>query len=248
MRVLIACEFTGTVRDAFKAAGHHAVSCDLLPSTTPGLHYQGDVADLLDGWEPVTFSRECDPNGDGWCSRTDVDPATCRCLGPTMDEDEVEYSADGLLARPRTNPHWDMMVAHPPCTDLANSGARWFAAKGPERLATAVAFVRRLAEAPIAKIAIENPVGRLSREWRKPDQIIQPYWFGDEATKTTCLWLKGLPPLVPDKMVGKGERHVTKSGRSLPVWYNLPPSEDCGLLRSKTFPGFARAMAEQWGK
>ena len=104
-----------------------------------------------------------------------------------------------------------------------------------------------LANANIPKIAIENPVGIMSTEWRKPDQIIQPWQFGHEATKTTCLWLKGLPELTPTNVVGKGERHVTKSGRSLPKWYNLPPSEDRWKVRSKTFQGIADAMAQQWG-
>jgi len=247
MRVLIACEYSGTVRDAFRARGHHAVSCDLLPTTSPGLHYQGDVRDLLDGWEPVQFSAQCDPDGCGTCAVSTLDCGDCFCLGPTQDD--VEYrEVDGvLLGRPKQEPHWDLMIAHPPCTDLAISGARWFASKGPERLRDAVEFVKTLADAPIEHIAIENPVGRLSTEWRKPDQIVHPYHFGDEATKRTCLWLKNLPVLVPDRVVGQGGRHVTKSGRSLPVWYNLPQSEDRGLIRSKTFPGFARAMAEQWG-
>jgi hypothetical protein len=238
MRVLVACEFSGTVRDAFDARGHHAVSCDLLPTTSPGFHYQGDVADLLDGWEPVVI---------GPCEQCEVN-AWCQCLGPTQEHVEYRESSTGvLLGRPLDRPHWDLMIAHPPCTDLAVSGARWFAAKGPERLQAAVDFVRKLADAPIRRIAIENPIGRLSTEWRKPDQIVHPWWFGDEAEKTTCLWLKGLPPLVADRVVGKGRRHVTRSGRSLPEWYNLPESKSRWAKRSATFPGFARAMAEQWG-
>jgi hypothetical protein len=191
MRVLIACEYSGTMRDAFRARGHDALSCDLLPSETPGPHYQGPVQDIL---------------GDGW----------------------------------------DLMIAHPPCTHLAVSGARWFAGKQAEQ-AEALAFVRLLLAAPIPRIAVENPVSVISSRIRKPDQIIQPWQFGHEATKTTCLWLKGLPKLVPTNIVGKGARHVTKSGKSLPQWYNLPPSADRWKIRSATFQGIADAMAEQWG-
>jgi len=191
MRVLIACEYSGTVRDAFIRAGHDALSCDLLPTDVPGPHYEGDVRDIL---------------GDGW----------------------------------------DLMVAHPPCTHLAVSGARWFKDKQTEQ-AEALAFVRLLLAAPIPRIALENPVSIISSRIRKPDQIIQPYQYGHEATKTTCLWLKGLPHLVPTDIVGKGARHVTKSGKSLPEWYNLPPSPDRWKIRSVTFPGIAAAMADQWG-
>jgi hypothetical protein len=137
------------------------------------------------------------------------------------------------------------MIAHPPCTHLAVSGARWFKDKQKEQK-EALRFVQLLMDAPIPKIAIENPVSVISSYIRKPDQIVQPWMFGDEATKTTCLWLKNLPKLVPTNIVGKGERHVTKSGRSLPKWYNLPPSAERAGIRSTTFPGFAAAMAAQW--
>jgi len=193
MRVLVACEYSGAVRDAFIAQGHDAVSCDLLPTDVPGPHHEGSVLDII-------------------------------------------------------NDGWDMMIAFPPCTHLAVSGARWFAAKRADgRQQQGIDFFMALANANIPKIAIENPVGIMSTEWRKPDQIIQPWQFGHEATKTTCLWLKGLPELTPTNVVGKGERHVTKSGRSLPKWYNLPPSEDRWKVRSKTFQGIADAMAQQWG-
>jgi site-specific DNA-cytosine methylase len=191
MRVLIACEYSGTVRDAFLARGHDAMSCDLLPTDAPGPHWCGDVREVL---------------GMGW----------------------------------------DLMIAHPPCTHLAVSGARWFDKKRDEQ-AAALDFVRLLMDAPIERIAIENPVSIISSSIRKPDQIIQPYEHGHEATKTTCLWLKGLPHLKPSNIVGKGARHVTKSGRSLPEWYNLPPSADRWKIRSATFPGIAAAMADQWG-
>jgi len=192
VRVLIACEYSGTVRDAFIAQGHEAMSCDLLPTDRPGPHYKGDIADIL--------------------------------------------AHD-----------WDLMVAHPPCTHLAVSGAKHFAAKQADgRQAAALDFARMLLAAPIPRIALENPVSIISTRIRKPDQIIQPWQFGHEATKTTCLWLKGLPPLVPTNIVGKGARHVTKSGKSLPTWYNLPPSADRWKIRSATFQGIADAMAAQW--
>jgi len=192
MRVLIACEYSGTVRDAFLALGHEALSCDLLPTDQTGPHYQGDVRDIL-------------------------------------------YNK------------WDLMIAHPPCTHLAVSGARWFKNKQNEQ-AAALEFVRFLMAAPVPMIAIENPVSIISSRIRKPDQVIQPWQFGHEATKTTCLWLKGLPHLRPTAIVDRGERHVTRSGKSLPKWYNLPPSKDRWKIRSTTFPGVAQAMAEQWGK
>jgi hypothetical protein len=194
MRVLIACEYSGTVRDAFIAQGHDAMSCDLLPSDRPGPHYQGDIVDIL---------------GDDW----------------------------------------DLMVAHPPCTHLAVSGAKHFKEKQADgRQTAALEFVRMLMDAPIPRICVENPVSIISTKIRKPDQIIQPWQFGHEATKTTCLWLKGLPPLVPTNIVGKGARHVTKSGKSLPQWYNLPPSADRWKIRSATFQGIADAMAAQWSE
>ena len=192
MRVLVACEYSGVVRDAFLARGHDAMSCDLLPSESPGPHYQGDIRDVLD-------------------------------VG------------------------WDMMIAHPPCTHLAVSGARWFKDKQVEQ-EEALNFVNLLIDHPfIDKVCLENPVSIISSRIRKPDQIIQPFWFGHEARKTTCLWLKNLPPLEPTNMVGEGEIVTTKSGRRLPKWYNLPPSEDRGKLRSRTFEGIAEAMASQWG-
>lgn len=191
MKVLIACEYSGTVRDAFTALGHDATSCDLLPTDSLGKHYQGNVMDII-------------------------------------------------------NDGWDLMVCHPPCTHLAVSGARWFHKKQKEQQ-EALDFVRKLLDAPIEKICLENPVSIISSKIRKPDQIIQPYMFGHEATKTTCLWLKNLPPLTPTNIVGKGERHITKGGRSLPKWYNLPPSDDRWKIRSATFSGIAEAMASQWG-
>ena len=194
MRVLVACEESGTVRRAFRKAGQDAYSCDLLPSDDPEYHYQCDVfhPDVLGGGQK-----------------------------------------------------WDLMIAHPPCTHLAVSGARWFKDKLQEQ-EEALEFVRRLMNAPVPKIAIENPVSIISSRIRKPDQIVQPWMFGDPFTKTTCLWLKNLPLLQPTDIVDRGERHVTKSGKSLPKWYNIPPSEDRAKIRSRTFQGFAEAMAKQW--
>lgn len=181
MRVLIACEFSGRVRDAFRRGGHDAMSCDLLPTDVPGPHYQGDVTDVLD---------------------------------------------DG----------WDLMIAHPPCTHLAVSGARWFKDKQTEQ-AEALDFVRLLLSAPIERIALENPVSVISSRIRKPDQIVQPWQFGHGETKATCLWLKNLPPLVPTDIV---------EGREAKV-HRLPQSADRWKLRSLTYQGIADAMAEQWG-
>jgi hypothetical protein len=193
MKILIACEYSGIVRDAFTRHGHHAKSCDLLPSDTPGMHHQGDVMDIL---------------GDGW----------------------------------------DMMIAFPPCTHLASSGARWFKEKRKDgRQQKGIDFFLSLVSAPIPRICIENPIGIMSTQYRKPDQIIQPWQHGHEATKSTCLWLKGLPKLKPTHVVSKGERHVTSGGRSLPKWYNLPQNKDRWKVRSKTFLGIASAMAQQWG-
>ena len=165
---------------------------------------------------------------------------------------------------------WDMMIAHPPCTYLSGSGVQWLSnpedktlpfeerrphPKYPNRrqdMLDSVEFVKALYNADIKNIAIENPIGLLSSRWRKPDQIIQPYMFGDEATKTTCLWLKGLPLLSPTNIVGKGERTFFASGKSHPKWYadalkNAKSKEERQALRSKTFQGIANAMADQWG-
>ena len=181
MRGLVACEFSGIVRDAFRKCGHDAWSCDLLDTEIPGQHIQGDVLDLL---------------GNGW----------------------------------------DLMIAHPPCTHLASSGARWFKLKQDEQR-EAVNFVLKLAFAPIARIAIENPVGVLSTRYRKPDQIIQPWQFGHSETKATCLWLKNLPLLKPTNIV---------EGRMARV-HREPPGPDRWKNRSRTYQGIADAMAEQWG-
>jgi len=183
MRVLVACEYSGRVRNAFAALGHDAMSCDLLPSETPGKHYQGDVFDVI---------------GDGW----------------------------------------DLMIAHPPCTHLAVSGARHFAAKQSSGVQQeALDFVQRLLDADIPKICLENPVSIISTRIRKPSQVIQPWMFGHGETKATCLWLKGLPKLYPTNLV---------DGRKPAVHY-MPPSPERWKNRSRTYPGIALAMAAQWG-
>ena len=193
MRVLVACEYSGRVRDAFIAKGHDAVSCDLLPTDAPGSHYQGDVRDLL-------------------------------------------------------RQQWDLLIAFPPCTYLCSSGLHWNK-RVPGRAAMtqdALAFVRLLLTAPIERIALENPVGCISTQIRKPDQVIQPWQFGHPESKTTCLWLKGLPRLVPTKVLDKPAsgrwENQTASGQN-----RLGPSEDRWKLRSLTYPGIAQAMADQWG-
>lgn len=181
MNVLIACEYSGTVRDAFIRRGHDAVSCDLLPTESPGPHYQGDVREII-------------------------------------------------------NENWDMMIAHPPCTHLAVSGARWFKEKQREQI-EALDFVRFLLDAPIKFIALENPVSVISSKIKKPDQIIQPWMFGHGETKATCLWLKNLQLLKPTKVVSGRENKIHK----------MPPSADRWKKRSLTYQGIAEAMAEQWG-
>jgi hypothetical protein len=199
MRVLIACKFSATVRDAFRARGHDAWSCDLLPCEgDPARHIQGDALAAAHGSQ------------------------------------------------------WDLMIAHPPCTYLASSGLHWNKRR-PERAAqteSALAFVLALANAPIPRIAIENPIGCLSTRWRKPDWIVQPHQFGHDASKATCLWLKRLPPLRPTahvapRMVDGRPRwaNQTNSGQN-----KLAPSADRWALRSKTYQGIADAMADQWGK
>jgi len=180
MKILIACEFSGIVRDAFLKLGHDAWSCDLLPSDAPGPHIVGDVLSILDqGWE--------------------------------------------------------LMIAHPPCTHLAVSGARWFKNKKNEQR-EAIKFVVDLMLAPINKIAIENPISIISSRIRRPEQIIQPWQFGHGETKATCLWLKNLPPLRATNIVEGRKNRIHK----------MPPSDNRWKERSRTFIGIAEAMANQW--
>lgn len=181
MRVLVACEFSGRVRDAFIKSGHDAMSCDLLPTDVTGPHYTGNILDII-------------------------------------------------------NDSWDLMIAHPPCTHLAVSGARWWKDRLKEQ-EESIEFVRTLMGAPISRIAIENPIGKLSTAIRKPDQIIQPWQFGHGETKSTCLWLKNLPKLKPTNIV---------SGRQPKIHY-ASPGPNRWKIRSLTYTGIATAMAEQWG-
>lgn len=183
MKVLVACEYSGIVRDAFLNAGHDAISCDIIDTeSNPCRHYKGDVFDIID---------------------------------------------EG----------WDMIIAHPPCTHLCVSGARWFKEKISEQQ-EAIDFFLRLANADIPRIAIENPVGIMSTVWRKPDQYIQPWQFGHGETKKTGLWLKNLPLLQPTNIVSGRENRIHKIG----------PSADRWKLRSRTYTGIADAMADQWGR
>lgn len=205
MNILVACEFSGIIRDAFKAKGHNVWSCDLLPTESFGNHIQDDVLKYL-------------------------------------------------------NKGWDMMIAHPPCTNLAVSGARWFAEKRKDgRMQQGYEFFMKMINAPIGKIVVENPIGVLSKMYRKPDQIVQPFWFGDSVQKATCLWLKNLPKLEPTNIVDRGMIYVDPKGnkhggahtmrakKAYSPLMLLPRNEKRWMIRSRTFQGIANAMAEQWG-
>ena len=195
MKVLIACEYSGIVRDAFSAKGHDAWSCDILPTESLGNHFQGDVLEHLDKG-------------------------------------------------------WDLMIAHPPCTHLAVSGARWFTeGKKPWSLQEeALDFVRKLLAAPIDKIALENPVSVISTKIRKPNQIIQPFEYGHDVTKRTCLWLKNLPNLKPTKIVKPDIVLVNGKKMSRMHYESFKlPSKERSKVRSKFYTGIAEAMADQWG-
>ncbi len=195
MKILVACEYSGIVRDAFAAKGHDAWSCDILPTESPGNHFQGDVLEHLDKG-------------------------------------------------------WDLMIAHPPCTHLAVSGARWFTeGKKPWSLQEeALNFVRKLLDAPIDKIALENPVSVISTKIRKPNQIIQPFEYGHDVTKKTCLWLKNLPNLKPTKIVKPDIVLVNGKKMSRMHYESFKlPSKERSKVRSKFYTGIAEAMADQWG-
>lgn len=189
MKILIACEYSGIVRDAFIAKGHNAISCDLLPTERPGQHYQGNVLEIL-------------------------------------------------------NDGWDLMIAHPPCKYLCNGGNNWLNRRpdldwrGNRELAAE--FFMTLINAPISMIAVENPIGVMSSRYRKPNQIIRPFMFGHEYNKDVCLWLKGLPLLMPTNIISPPYKKLDFwSTKRNPLGYSL---------KSKTFPGIAEAMAEQWSK
>lgn len=206
MNVLIACESSGTVREAFRAKGHDAWSCDLIPSDDNSpYHYQDDIFNVI-----------------------------------------------------KHNYHWDLMIAHPPCTYLCSSGLHWNnrVAGRAQKTEEAIEFVKKLLNLPIDKIALENPVGRIGTAIRKADQIIHPYMFGDDASKQTALWLKNLPLLKPTHMI-EGRRVINpRTGKIAYRWANqcdnyghdkTSPSPDRWKTRSKTFQGIAQAFANQWG-
>lgn len=208
MRVLVACEFSGIVRDAFRARGHDTVSCDLLPCERPNQdgawHVQGDVLAWLETWSHTI----------------------------------------------------DLLIAHPPCTYLTVAGNKWFGAKYHDRFPhrrrqqkEAVAFFMALATAPIYRVAVENPIGVMSTRWRKPDQIVQPWWFGHQDRKPTCLWLKNLPILQPTNIVEPRIKR-NRNGKTASVHHDAAlslPAEERWKVRSRTYQGIAEAMAAQWG-
>ena len=233
MNVLVACEESQAVTKELRALGHEAYSCDLLSCSGghPEWHFNMDVFKVIEGKGGIL--------------------------------------QNGKKLKIKGN--WDLMIAHPPCTFLAVSGARWYYHPEDNKLPfeerrphprfpnraddreEALEFFIKLLEAPIDKIAVENPVGIVSTRYKKPNQTVHPWMFGDEASKATCLWLKNLPLLEPTNIVGKGERVVLSSGKSLPKWYSdaltqSKSSAERRTMRSKTFEGLARAMAEQWTK
>lgn len=204
MKVLVACEESQEVCKAFRALGHEAYSCDILPCSGghPEWHIQHGVFD---------------------------------------------YRIDDVgLIKPTIGLNWDLLIAHPPCTDLAVSGARWFKEKRADgRQQKAIDFFMQIANAPIPRICIENPVGIMSTLYREPDQYIQPYEYGHPETKKTCLWLKNLPKLIPTNNVYDEMMALPKSQRNR-VHY-MSPGPERAALRAKTYPGWASAMATQWG-
>lgn len=221
MKVLVACEESQRVCIAFRERGHEAYSCDIEPCSggKPEWHIMQDVLPLLNG----------------------------NCVFETCDG--VKHHING---------RWDMIIAHPPCTYLTVTGNRWFniqkyGEKAMDRIVKrteAIDFFLDIANCECKKVVIENPVGVISTVWRKPDQIIQPYMFGDAFEKKTCLWIKGVERLVPTNRVLPPERKKYASGKTMPAWYAEAwklPKEERSKMRSKTFPGVAKAMAEQWG-
>lgn len=224
INILIACEESQAVCIAFRERGFNAFSCDILPCSGghPEWHIKGDILKIFDG-SFQAFNQF-------WTEAETVEPSI----------------------------NWDLIIAFPPCTYLTVTGNRWFnesvyGEKGIKRKKDrlfAINFFMLFANNKCKKIAIENPVGIMSSEWRKPDQIINPYEFGDPFEKRTCLWLKGLPKLQPTNIVKPPKRTEFKSGKSIPTWYSDAwklPKYDRAKLRSKTFPGIAKAMAQQWG-
>lgn len=235
MKILVACEESQRVCAAFRARGHEAYSCDILDPSGghPEWHIKSDVLEIL---SPKKHMVGC-PNYPDY-------------------EDFIEFKTMDNISH--IVEKWDLIIAHPPCTYLTVTGNRWFnieryGDKARERhklREEAIEFFMAFVNAECEHIAIENPIGVMSTNYRKPDQIIQPYWFGDPFEKRTCLWLKGLPQLEKTNEVTPEARTVYASGTSLPTWFadaaKLPKAER-SRIRSQTFPGFAGAMAEQWG-
>ena len=225
MKVLVACEESQRVCTAFREKGHEAYSCDIMECSGghPEWHIKGDVLPIINGYKTPT---------------------------------DIFITQDGFAhCVPK---RWDLIIAHPPCTYLTVTGNRWFnverygekAIKRLQDREEAIKFFLSIANADCDRIVIENPVGVMSTVWRKPEQIIQPYMFGDSAEKKTCLWLKGVKPLNATNEVEPPERVKFDSGRTMPKWYADAwhlPKEERSRLRSQTFPGIAKAMAEQWG-
>ena len=218
MKVLIACEESQRVCSAFRELGHEAYSCDIIPPS-------GDHPE----WH---IQNDCVPLLNGFCEFDTLDG----------EHHKIEQK-------------WDLIIAHPPCTYLTVTANRWYNVekygdKARERIQLreeAKKFFMEFINADCDKIAVENPIGVMSTSYRRPDQIIQPYMFGDPFEKKTCLWLKGLPKLVATNEVEPPARQQLKSGKSMPEWYSNAPKAERSKIRSKTFPGFAKAMAEQWG-
>lgn len=220
MKILVACEESQAVTKELRRLGHEAYSCDIIPCSGghPEWHIMQDVLPLLNG--------------------------VCSFWTQSGQKRQIAQK-------------WDMIIAFPPCTYLTVTGNRWFnvdrygekALQRHKDRADAINFFMAFANADCPRIAIENPVGIMSSTWRKPNQIINPYEFGDPFEKKTCLWLKGLPELKPTNVVDKPPRKQFDSGKSMPTWYAEAwhlPKEERAKLRSKTFPGIARAMAEAW--
>ena len=235
LNVLVACEESQRVCSEFRRLGHNAYSCDLLECSGghPEWHFNCDVLKIIDE------------------------------KGGTLQNGKEYHLPDGET--------WDIMVAHPPCTYLAVSGAKWYYHPEDKELPVekrrphprfpnrakdreeGIAFFKALCNANVQRIAVENPIGIMNTHYRKPDQIVQPYYFGDSASKKTCLWLKNLPLLEKTDVVDEGERIFFKSGKSQPKWYSdaltkAKTTEERRTMRSKTFPGFAKAIAEQWSE
>ena len=236
MKILVACEESQRVCKAFREKGHEAYSCDIIECSGghPEWHIQGDVLKVLN---PKWFDLNRDGEGNQW--------------------EGIKFStADGRCHQ--FEGKWDMIIAHPPCTYLTVTGNRWFnverygekAIQRAKDREEAVKFFMAFASADCDHICIENPIGVMSTRWRKADQIINPTMFGDPYDKKTCLWLKGLPRLVATNIVEAQPRIVFESGKTMPAWYAEAwhlSAEERAKVRSKTFPGIAKAMAEQWG-